>query len=657
MKIKKIVKNMLPKSIKRPIKIKRFKDREYKRLNRSIYTFNDEINIIEIDKNYINGINKILSSCEIEYKNEFYFYTLDYKTKAYSEKNIISNMPIDYSLCMFSINKLRKMSKNINNSNKIFDIIESYINRCISKIKDCDSENKERIYRIFSNLTEKDASNFDEALQRILIYNQILWQTGHELVGLGRLDNILIKYYEKDIKNKIITKDEAFKMIKEFLIILNRDYCYKSSSLLGDTGQLIILGGYKSKNEYLCNDLTYMFIDAIEKLQIPDPKVLVRVSYKTPKKLYEKSLNCIKTGIGCPLLSNDEVVIKALNSSYYDEEDSYNYVTSACWEPLIVGKSFDQNNLINIEFLEPLNRLSKNIKNFKSYEELIEKYDCEMKKYLDELVNELNKLEFQEDIIMSILNNSCLTSGKDISKGGAKYNNYGLLSLGLSDTVDSLLLIKKYVFDDKSISIDELNAKRINEQLSEYKIKKGFGSDSEEIIDLTNRIMDMVSSKLSKYVNNLGGSFKFGLSSPGYISNSNDKEATFNGKKANTPYSVHISSNIPTAYTELIKFAGSLDYCCNKYNGNVVDFVVPPSFIEDNYDKFLSFLEISTKVGYFQMQMNVVSSKTLIEAKKDPEKFPNLIVRVWGFSAYFNDLPEEYKDVLINRAKESENSL
>lgn len=106
-----------------------------------------------------------------------------------------------------------------------------------------------------------------------------------------------------------------------------------------------------------------------------------------------------------------------------------------------------------------------------------------------------------------------------------------------------------------------------------------------------------------------------------------------------------------------MQFASKLDYDGCKFNGNVVDFMASPNFITDNFEKFTDFLEISTRIGYFQMQMNVVDSKTLMEAKKNPELHPNLIVRVWGFSAYFNDLPLEYKDVLIDRALRNEGKL
>ena len=117
---------------------------------------------------------------------------------------------------------------------------------------------------------------------------------------------------------------------------------------------------------------------------------------------------------------------------------------------------------------------------------------------------------------------------------------------------------------------------------------------------------------------------------------------------------MHISCDVLNGYTELVQFAAKLDYGEGRFNGNVIDFFVSPNFIEDNFEKFVDFLMASIKVGFFEMQMNVISSEKLLEARKNPEKFPNLIVRVWGFSAYFNDLPESYKDLLIERALKNE---
>jgi pyruvate-formate lyase len=147
---------------------------------------------------------------------------------------------------------------------------------------------------------------------------------------------------------------------------------------------------------------------------------------------------------------------------------------------------------------------------------------------------------------------------------------------------------------------------------------------------------------------------KFGLSSPGYIIMGKLNNATFDGRLDKEPYSIHISADDSNNVTELINFASKLDYGKHGFNGNVVDFTMASTFIKENQDKFIQLMKSSITVGVFQMQMNVIDSKTLIEAKKNPAKFPNLIVRVWGFSAYFKDLPIEYQDYVIERALKNE---
>lgn len=121
------------------------------------------------------------------------------------------------------------------------------------------------------------------------------------------------------------------------------------------------------------------------------------------------------------------------------------------------------------------------------------------------------------------------------------------------------------------------------------------------------------------------------------------------GRKSGMPYNTHISC-LDASYTEVVNFAAKLDYNHNRFNGNVVDFFTTPGFIENNFDKFVLFMKGSISMGFFQMQMNIMDSKTLIDAKANPSNYAGLIVRVWGFSAFFNDLPESYKDLLIERA-------
>ncbi len=622
-------------------------------------------------------------------KSGFIFFLDEFKNLS-EEGHIIDNISIDYSRVLktsvYEYNELyfhpksgrgfaRDLSSDfIKNQLDTLDGIELLIYRIIKKLRNSNHNERAKFARYFENMIDKPAEHFEEALQRILFYNQLLWQTGHGLNGLGRLDKILEDYYFDDLNSGFITQEEVYDLIKSFLKTLHTYYWYKSAALMGDTGQVIILGG-KYDDEYgeyyFYNDLTYMFIQAIKELQLPDPKVLLRVSDETPRDLIELSLETINTGIGSPLFSNDEIVIDKMIEFGYDKEDANNYVVSACWEPSAVGKGFEQNNINFISFLKPLNEIfdgetEQFLDNILSFDELFNSYKYYLKKDADELIAILDDIEWNNDPMLSLFIDDCNDRNMDISQGGAKYNHYGITTVGLANTVNSLYALKKLVFEERKYSLNELNKIRKNNfkkdkhqsVLNDLKnVKPRFGMDDDEILDISQEIVQFLEDCFKDYTNKFGGKIKFGLSAPSYISAGEEISASFDGRKAGEPLSTHISLDTNKDFTEVLRFASKLDYGGAKFNGNVVDLMLSPNFIKNHSDKFTDFIYSSIKLGFFQMQMNVVDSKTLIEAKENPESHPNLIVRVWGFSAYFNDLPEEYQDLLISRALKNEGKI
>lgn len=657
LKLKKIVKKIVG---QKNIDYMRFIKNTYKN-EKKHYNNSSFINVLAKSK-VISDYKKLFKSVELTKEYGTFYYSIDrFKTFFYNG-DVISNLMIDYTKIMeYSLEDLKKQLDNsefCNKAIKCIEGIEGLLDREIEIVKD-----SEEIMESLERIKNRKAKSFKDALQRILFFNQLMWQTGHTLNGLGRLDYILINYYEEDIKNNIITKEEAKELLKEFLTILHKDYYFKSNSLSGDTGQIIILGGIDENGNNVINELTYLFIELMIELQLPDPKVLLRVNKNTPKELMELSIECIKTGIGCPLFANDDVIIPKLISFGFDKDDAFNYGTAACWEPFITGKSFDQNNLKSISFMKPLKSITEKSAFMKldNIEDLVKIYNEEMHIYLNEFIKEIDNKRFGEDTLLSIFTENCIKENKDISNGGAKYNNYGFTGVGLPNAVNSMLMMNKYVFKEKRYTLEQFNEIRKNnfagyeELLKEIKEdKEKYGTDNEFVIKLTNEIIKSVSKFFEGKTNPKGGKYKFGLSAPSYIDESRNFPASFDGRKDGEPFAVHISSDASNAYTELFQFASKLDYGENRFNGNVIDFIVSPIFIEDNFEKFVDFIILSIKLGFFEMQMNVVSSKTLIEARKDPDKFPNLIVRIWGFSSYFNDLPDEYKDYLIERALKSE---
>ena len=620
------------------------------------------------EKSKAAQIAKLIDKVEIcPVQNNTFFYSIDcFKTVAL-KNHIFDNYSVDYTDIVCSSfkeikNKLIKSnSVYAKNEIMIIEALAHYYKRCLEN-EQIIRQYKEQLVGIGS-LFERPAESFFEGLQRILFFNQFLWQTRHKHNGFGHLDWILYDLYKNDLKRGKITEDSAKNMIKEFFMVLHENCWFKSTMLLGDTGQIIVLGGLEEHGEYKCNELTYLFISASKELKLPEPKVLLRCSKKMPDDLLELAIDCLTTGIGAPFLSNDDVVIPALIEFGYHKEDAYKYVTSACWEPLISNDSCDQNNIQSINFAYPFIEMLNDTKfeECKSVEEILKAYKSFLAEYVKNILNNLSKIEFEEDPLFSILSNSSRKREKDIVRGGAVYNNLGLTSVGMGTVVNSLINIKKYVFEQKKYSLMELNKFRKNNfdnneniVVELGRIDDGYGTDSKDSIELTTQIIEMVSAEFEKYRTRLGGKFKFGLSSPNYIVDANNTSATFDGRKNGDPFLVHISSKNPKSITELISFAMKLDYKGNQLNGNVVDFIVTPKLLQNNKKKFMTLFRTAFGHGVFQLQMNVVDSKTLIAAKQDPDLFPNLIVRVWGFSAYFNDLPEEYKNLLIERAMESE---
>ena len=590
--------------------------------------------------------SKILKKSKIKLNiNDFFASSLDEKILN-GNKHIIGNITIDYEKVLeksiFNLKKDYRLQDTKYDKREYALVCE--IERYINKIKK-HLDNK----MIIDNLDQiiiSDKLNIIQALQKILIINTVAWQIGIPLNGLGRLDYILDSYELPENIDDIIYN---------FLNILNSNYKFKSGALVGDTGQIIILGGLKKDGTYFSNKLTYVFIEQLKKLNKPDPKILLRVSSKMNIDLLYKAVSCIQTGIGSPLLSNDDTIIPILHK-YCFNNDEYNYVTAACWEPMIVGKTMDQNNICGLNYLEPLQRLLMNEKI--DLENLYEKYVTELKKYISERVKIVNSYEFSYNPLLSMYTENCNIKKLDVAGGGAIYNNFGFTTAGLSNLTNAFFNIKKYCKEGKVISLDELNYERLNNFNDDKILKllksnnKQYGLNDVEVVDFVNEVIQITQTELLKYKNKFNGFFKFGLSSPDYINFSKNLAASFDGRKNGDPLNVHISSNY--SFDETISFACKLDYSKNSYNGNVIDFMITPDYIENNFDKFTNYIFDCIKDGFFQMQMNVVDSKKLIAAKKDPTLYPNLIVRVWGFSAYFNDLPDEYKDLMIERALKNE---
>lgn len=619
----------------------------------------------------VRQFEKLLKKISITIRNGQRFQNWIDTGIFYCRKNVlIQNTSPDYRKVIdYSLKELKMENTDESNAicmqnRQVLLAVEQYIVRIMSEIRsktgtaECASEKKrlEQTYIYFKRMYNEKAESLEEALQRILFWSDMFWQTGHMLMGLGRLDMILDRFEISDRENTI-------KIIQDFYDSLHRYYPFKSGDeALGDTGQIIILGGEAEDGSYFYNEYTYLFIEALKKHKIPDPKLLLRVSDKMPDELLACALKCIATGVGSPLLANDKIIIPSMTEFGYQKEDACNYVVSACWEPFVYGKSAEVNNIRSINYAKAITGMYQSTLFLKcrNYEDILKLYFENLDIVLEEMLLSLDRLEWERDPLLTFFTDGCIENGKDVSEGGAVYTNYGVLGDGFGNTVNSLLFIKDSVYRDGIYTLEKIREICISDYVKEEERKKiarlsnYYGKDEEEVWQTVKRIKEHVFNKCGFYRNKFGGRLKWGVSSSNYMINGKNTAATLDGRRAGEPLNVHISGSGPLPYTELINFASGIEYSNHGFNGNVVDFIVSQNFIDSNFEKFLNFLKLSILNGFFEMQMNVVNSGQLIEAKRNPKEHLDLIVRVWGFSAYFVELPEEYQNLLIKRALISE---
>lgn len=626
---------------------------------RIIYTRkNDYFSICKVQADVIDNIS-------LRFSGEEYIYPYDNDLiRGFFCTSIVSITP-DYTRILDkSLNDYRQEITSTNSDfakgiNLILDSLDSLAQHIADYILSYYSIHKDERFlclsRMFPFILYHKPESFDEALQKILFYNAVIWQNGSYHNGLSRLDLILYPYYKHDLELGLLTKAKARQKLISFVRLLHRDIRNKCLGILGDSGQVIILGGRTNSEACVENELTHLFLEIFSEINLPDPKLILRANKFTSSKIWNESVNCIMSGCGSPLIMNEDVILPMMENFGYKKEDCFNLGTSACWEPLILGKSFDQNNSVaSIVLLEPLNNIILSGYSISSFVDFLEEYKRKITEFIQAKTQDIIT---DKSPILTILFDSCLKKGLDVSSGGADYAYHGLETLALPNVVNSLLNIKKYVFEDKILSLEDCR-KAIEANYIGFESIKAlflanemqFGLANETVLSLTNDIVSTI-SKAAECLTLNGNKVKIGLSSPYFVSQASTFGASLDGRNSGEPFNVHISPiSKKIDISEILDFATLIKYPANCLNGNVVDFFVPSIFAK-NPDKLSILLEKYIDKGIFELQLNMISKRQLIEAKAHPEKYPNLIVRVWGFSAFFNDLPEEYKDNLIHRAE------
>lgn len=538
------------------------------------------------------------------------------------------------------------------------DFTEGFADRYAAALKEAgQEEHGEMISRVIRN----GAKTMLEALQLFRLLHFTLWASWCYHNTVGRFDQWLYPFYKAD-KEKGMTDDEALEIIEDFFLSFNLDSDLYYSLAWGDNGQSIVLGGMLPDGSNGVNELTLMALAASREIRQIDPKINLRVNKNTPIELYEKGTELTKIGLGFPQYANDDVVIPCLEHWGYSTEDARNYTIAACWEFIIPNEAMDIPNIGGMPIAELVrNAVVNHLNECENTEEFFAFVREEIFKKAREMTEAVKNLYIEPAPFESILTAHCMENGRDISCG-AKYNNYGFHGTGLSCGADQIAAIDSLIFKTGVITKERLltgmetnfeNDAELKYILRNKADKMGRDENANET---GNRLLGIFADSLEGIKNERGGIFRAGTGTAMYyVWHSEHLGATADGRTAgeylpaNFSPSLFMTNSGPLSV--LMGFAPK--NLLRTSNGGPMTFELHDTVFKtpDSVKKVAELVRAYINQGGHQLQINAVNHEKLVAAQKEPEKYQDLIVRVWGWSGHFVELDKCYQNQIIKRVE------
>lgn len=622
------------------------------------------------------------------------------------------------------------------------DYAHRYAMLAIREAEQCgDTTRKMELLQIAQNCAKvpgKPAQTFYEACQSFW-FVQMLLQTessGHS-ISPGRFDQYMYPFYKRDLEAGKITRESAQELIDCIWVKLNDlNKCRDAASAEGFAGyslfQNLIVGGQDEEGNDVTNDLSFMCIEASMHVFLPAPSLSVRVWNGSPEELLIKAAKLTRTGIGLPAYYNDEVIIPALMSRGVTLKDARNYNIIGCVEPQCPGKTDGWHDAAFFNMLRPLELVFSSgaefgeqvglqtmpISEMKSFDDFYNAYKEQMKYFIGLMVNADNSIDvahaqrcplpYQSSMI-----DDCITKGKSLQEGGAVYNFTGPQGFGIANATDSLFAVKRLVFEEKRLTLEEfkdaldnnfgkgLSKERVeyltvqileqmaaagqeitrelaasvaqtvkNTPISPEKRAKydqllawidelpKYGNDIREVDLFARDVAYTYTKPMEHFKNPRGGIYQAGL----YPVSANvplgaQTGATPDGRLANTPIADGVgpaAGRDVNGPTSTVNSVAHLDHGIAS-NGTLFNQKFHPSALSGTagLQKFIALIRGFFDQKGMHMQFNVVSRETLLDAQAHPEKYKNLVVRVAGYSALFTTLSRSLQDDIIARTTQA----
>ncbi len=504
----------------------------------------------------------------------------------------------------------------------------------------------------------------------------------------GRLDQHLYPFYTKGMEDGSLTKDHAFELLQAFWIKFNN---HPAPPKVGVTAlesntytdfSLINVGGQKPDGSDAVNELSYILLDVIEEMRLLQPSSMVQISKKNPDSFLHRALKIVKTGFGQPSVFNTDAIVQELVHQGKSFVDARKGGASGCVESGAFGTEcyiltgyFNIPKVLEVTLnngTDPLSGKQIGIKTgdprkFASFEELMNAFEKQLKYFIDIKILGNNIIDnlFASQMpvpFLSLFIDDCVANGKDYNAGGARYNTSYIQGVGMGTITDCLTSIQYHVYDKKDITIYEMMTALKNNFTKQEELRHSliydtpkYGNDDDYADVNLVKVFDLYHDAIDGRPTMRGGIYRINLlPTTCHIYFGSKTGALPDGRKAKEPVSEGISPAQGADHqgpTSVIKSAAKIDHI--RTGGTLLNQKFTPSFFKDD--------ESITKLGnlvrsYFRLdghhiQFNVVSAETLRDAQKHPEKYRDLIVRVAGYSDYFNDLGEDLQNEIIQRTE------
>ncbi|WP_440897730.1 glycyl radical protein [Amphibacillus sp. Q70] len=556
------------------------------------------------------------------------------------------------------------------------------------------------ISRICAKVPYEPAETFAEAVQAVWFIQLILQieSNGHSL-SYGRFDQYMYPYLKMDLEKGMTTEDQAVELltnlwIKTLTINKVRSQAHTYSSAGSPLYQNVTIGGQTRDKKDAVNTLSYLVLRSVAQTKLPQPNLTVRYHSGLDKRFMNECIEVMKLGFGMPAFNNDEIIIPSFINVGVDDEDAYDYSAIGCVETAVPGKwgyrctgmsymNFPKILLITMnDGIDPVSgkRFVKgygHFKDMKSFEELQDAWDKTVRELTRMSVIVENAIDLGlerevPDILCSALTEDCIGRGKTIKEGGALYDYISGLQVGIANLADSLAAIKQLVFEQEKVTQEELwealmtdyaseRSKEIQEMII-HDVPK-YGNDEDYADQLVTKAYDSYIDEIRKYPNTrygrgpIGGIRYSGTSSiSANVGQGRGTMATPDGRNAWVPLaegcspSHNMDKKGPTSVLKSVSKLPTEEIL----GGVLLNQKVNPQTLTKEEDKQKLIMLLRTffnKLRGYHIQYNVVSRETLIEAQKHPEKHRDLIVRVAGYSAFFNVLSKATQDDIIERTE------